>query len=109
MESSTYKSDYFLIPKYQEEEFCKDVEASKTKILASKMEFPPLLKEYVMRQMKSNVTSFSEEPKMKICYNSHGYQTYRVAEEGETPTEPEPSIGLGKPITPRLYKNVEEI
>lgn len=107
MESSTYKMDYFLVPKHKEAEFCRQVEPPKEKILPNKMEYPPLLKEILIRQMKASGGPVIE-PKMKLFYNKFGWtKTYRVAEDDEKPTEPEPVMGLGKPVAPRLYKNIK--
>ncbi|XP_016840117.1 uncharacterized protein LOC107980955 [Nasonia vitripennis] len=106
MESATYKADYFLVPKHKEAEFSNTVTV-KERIFPREMEFPPLMKEFVIRQMKLEGIK-NKEPKMPIKYNDSGLKTYRVAKEGETPTEPEPSIGLGTPASPSLYANIKE-
>lgn len=105
LQSATYKADHFLVPKHKEAEFCKTVPV-KTRIFPREMEFPPLMKEFIIRQTKMDAKN--KEPKMIIKYNHTGFKTYRVAEEGETPTEPEPSIGLGTPAAPSLYANIKE-
>lgn len=107
LESATYKTDYFLVPKHKETEFCRPVNVPEKRVFPSKMEFPPLMKEFLIQQMKASGTPITEEPKLNIVYNLTGIKTYRVAEEGETPTEPEPSIGLGKPASPGLYANIK--
>lgn len=107
MESSTYKTDYFLVPKHKEAEFCQvNTEVPKEKIMPREMEYPPLLREILIRQMKAKGEPV-KEPKMKLYYNPYGMKTYRVAEEGETPTEPEPVMGLVNPIAPRLFENIK--
>ncbi|XP_012271945.1 uncharacterized protein LOC105695174 [Orussus abietinus] len=105
MESTTYKDDYVLVPKDQEEEFCKPVPPRPMTILSRTAEFPPLLKELLMRQIKVKDTS-SEEVRLPVVLNLASGNMYRMAEEGETPTE-EVTWKLGKPASPSLYANIK--
>nr|CAH7727077.1 unnamed protein product [Callosobruchus chinensis] len=103
LESSTYKTDYKLIPKDEEEKYCKKPVSSVAEhILPRTMEFPPLLKELLIREAEARGQKI-EEPKLEVAYNRRSIKTsYRVAKEGETPTV-EIAVGLGKPVSPNLY------
>ncbi|XP_058809842.1 uncharacterized protein LOC131675035 [Phymastichus coffea] len=104
IESASYKTDYFLVPKYKEYEFCKSF-SYPIKIFPHSMELPPLLKEIILKEMSEN-TFNAEELKMKIVYNLTGFnKSYQVATKSEVPTE-QFNIGLGSPIAPRLYENI---
>nr|CAH7718529.1 unnamed protein product [Callosobruchus chinensis] len=102
LESSTYKTDYILIPKDEEEKYCKKPVSSVAEhILPRTMEFPPLLKELLIREAEARGQKI-EEPKLEVAYNRRSIKTsYRVAKEGETPTV-EIAVGLGKPVSPNL-------
>lgn len=103
IESTSYKSDYKLIPKDEESIYCQIKKNEKLKIYPKTMEFPPLLKEVIRREnLKEGIT---EEPKLEIVYNKSKNKSYRVAEDGEK-ADIEIVSGLGKPISPSLYKGV---
>nr|CAI5826003.1 unnamed protein product [Callosobruchus analis] len=103
IESSSYKADYKLIPKDEEEQYCKkSVRATVEHILPRTMEFPPLLKELLIREAEAKGEKI-KEPKLEVVYNKRSIKTaYRVAKEGEIPTL-EIAVGLGKPVSPNLY------
>ncbi|CAH1964074.1 unnamed protein product [Acanthoscelides obtectus] len=106
IESSSYKADYKLIPRDEEAEYCKKsmqkTESKPEHILPRTMEFPPLLKELLIREAEAKGEKI-EEPKLRIVYNKRSIRTnYRIAKEGETPTV-EFAIGLGEPRSPGLY------
>ncbi|CAG9864343.1 unnamed protein product [Phyllotreta striolata] len=106
IQNTSGKSDYRLIPKDEEEQYCKTTAKEYTKILPKTMEFPPLLKELLIRNQESKGRT-SEEPKLEIFYNQTSLKkTYRVAKDGEKPTV-ELSTGLGTPISSAYYKNVK--
>ncbi|XP_060534920.1 uncharacterized protein LOC132707193 [Cylas formicarius] len=103
---SSYKNDYQLVPKDEEAKYTGAplTDFDKTKILPQRMELPPLMRELVLRESKS---ATEEDLQMEIVYNlaSSKYK-YRIAKEGEEPTVRHP-IGLGTPITDRLYQDVD--
>lgn len=93
--------DFRLIPKHLE----KNYVATKTykqkvdeNILPRYIEFPPLLKEMIVR-------SGAQEPKMKLVTKITENSLYRIAEEGEQPTK-QLEVGFGTPKSPNLYTNV---
>lgn len=106
---TSYKADYRLIPKDEEAEYCKflkPVQNDPEKILPRTTDFPPLLKELIVRANKIKGEP-NEDPKLEIVYNPNGLKTkYRIANEGETPTTDLPS-GLGIPASPSLYENIK--
>lgn len=70
------------------------------KILPRETEFPPLLKEFLVRE------SNNPDVKLKLSYLQTPDNFYRIAKEGETPTE-KFIPGLGIPKSPNLYKTVK--
>ncbi|XP_018574294.1 uncharacterized protein LOC108913255 [Anoplophora glabripennis] len=107
MESATYKADYRLIPKDEEEKFCKTVVKDETKIFPKYFEFPPVMKELILRDMKAEGSDATDELKLEIVYNRISRKTkYRITEDGEKPNV-EIVMGLGKPAAPSLYEGVK--
>lgn len=107
MDSSTYKTDYQLVPKDEEYKYLNWVERDEV-ILPRTMELPPLLREIMVRNMKAKGEKVDKPPEMEVFYNKTGIKVYRVAEEGETPTTV-PTISLGQPASPGLYANLKPI
>lgn len=108
---TSYKADYRLIPKDEEAEYCKIVqeksENDQPKIMPHTTDFPPLLKELIVRESKARGVP-NEDPKLDIVYSKTALATkYRVAQEGETPSYEIP-CGLGVPASPSLYANIKE-
>ena len=107
LDSSSYKTDYLLIPKEDEERFCRAYTPPPQRILPRTMEFPPLMKEIFKRQMKAEGKPVTE-PRLTVKYNlTNNLELSRIAEEGEIP-DFEIQIGLGTPVSPNLYKNIKE-
>lgn len=101
-----YKTDYRLLPKDEEANYCKFIEPQKQeRILPRTTGFPPLLREMLIREAQEN-NEVVKEPQMEIVYSIGKYTTFRVAKEGETPTFEFPS-GLGTPVSPSLYKGIK--
>ena len=108
LDSSSYKSDYALIPKDEEEKlYSQSYTPPPKKILPRTMEFPPLMKEIIKRQMKAEGKP-DIEPRLPATFNfTNNLDLHRMAEEGETP-DFEIKMGLGTPASPSLYKNIKE-
>lgn len=102
----TYKPDYILIPKDQEANYINRTEQPIQKIMPRTTNFPPLLKEILMRQ-RTNLKGGSSDLKLELKYALFGIKNYKIAEEGETPTV-NIDIGLGKPASPSLYANIKQ-
>lgn len=85
----------------------RQIEPCELKVVPRTMDYPPLLKEMIIRQKKEAGLLNNEEPKMEIVYRWCGVKRYRLAEEGETPTV-NFVIGLGKPDSPSLYENIKK-
>lgn len=103
----TYKADFILIPKDEEDKYTRHSKPFELKVVPRTMDYPPLLKEMIIRQKKEAGLLNNEEPKMEIVYRWCGVKRYRLAEEGETPTV-NFVIGLGKPDSPSLYENIKK-
>lgn len=86
MFANTYKADYKLIPKHEEEDYCKcNNPKVEYKILPRTMSFPPLLRELIIREMKEK-DEIVEEPQLTIVYSKNEDSRYRAAEGDEVPT-----------------------
>lgn len=89
LESATYKADFRLLSKKEEAEYCV-VAPREEKLIAPYMEFPPLLKEFIMKETgRSDV-------KLKVAHKPNPESISRLAKEGENPTV-EVAMGIGKP------------
>lgn len=103
----SYKTDYRLIPKEEENDYCKYIEVKKQeRIFPRTMSFPPLMREMIIREMKENNEEVVQEPQLEIVYKIGQYTTFRIAKEGETPTV-EFAPGLGTPVSHSLYKGLK--
>ncbi|XP_044269367.1 uncharacterized protein LOC123014364 [Tribolium madens] len=86
IESTSYKADYQLIPKDEEHNYSTIVETKREiAILQRTMEFPPLMKDVLMRENRAKGEDV-QDLKLEIVYHKTKTGKYRVAEEGETPT-----------------------
>lgn len=82
---SPHVPDYKLVPKSEEDRLLAlPVSEPVQKILPRYIKMPPLLRMIVERNMKAEGAS-DGEPKLRAVYSQSCTQTYRVAEEGETP------------------------
>lgn len=102
IERASYKTDYRLLSKREEKDYCQITEKfSNEKILiAPEMELPPLLKEMVSREKGE------KNPKMPVKIKPGHNKLHRVARDGEMPNV-ELQINIGKPVSPTLYKGLK--
>ncbi|KAJ8958160.1 hypothetical protein NQ318_006099 [Aromia moschata] len=106
IESASYKADYKLIPKDEEEDYCRIVRKLEGGILPKTIEFPPILKELILRDAGAKEGT-TEEPRLELVYNRKSLRNrYRIAEDGEQPTV-NFTMGLGKPVSPSLYEGIK--
>lgn len=98
--STSYKTDYQLIPKNKEAEMCRPCEQPEFKILPQTIEFPPLLREFIIKETGQH------NPQLKVKIQRGREKVVRIAKDGETPNI-DLSMGLGTPASPNLYKNLE--
>lgn len=96
----SYKADFRLLSKKEEDSYCKTA-TREEKIIAPFMEFPPLLKEFVMKETgRSDV-------RLKVKHKPKIYSNARLAEEGETPnTEVVMGVGKPHPTASKLYEGL---
>lgn len=97
--SASYKADYILIPKSEESIFCKPLETIEERILPQFIEFPPLLKQFIVKE------TGNLEPLLKVRIKVNQLKIARIAKDGEAPTIGL-TMALGKPCSPRLYQNL---
>lgn len=107
IESASYKADYRLIPRDEEEHYCKVDVKEDTKIFPKYFEFPPVMKELILRDIRKEGGEVTEEPKLEIVYNKGSKKRkYRIAQDGEKPTV-EVTMGFGEPASPSLYEGIK--
>ncbi|KAL9699498.1 hypothetical protein quinque_002939 [Culex quinquefasciatus] len=99
IDSVSYKADYRLLHKHEEEAYCQG-QARAEKIIPSEIDLPPLLREFVQRE------TGKVDPKIVVKMKPGHNSIYRLAREGEKPNV-NISMGLGKPASPSLYANCE--
>lgn len=97
--STSYKTDYQLIPKSEEANVCRPWKEPEEKVLPQHIEFPPLFRELITRE------TGQQNPQLKLKVKQHTNNTVRVAKDGETPTI-QVTMGLGEPASPNLYKHI---
>ncbi|XP_076292591.1 mitochondrial ribosomal protein S34 [Lasioglossum baleicum] len=104
LESVTYKSDYVLIPKDEESRYLNAPGRLPMRVMPSEIEFPPLLKEILIREaIKREGKEYPVvEPKLRLKYNLTGVKGYIVAKQQETPT-----VDLEATKRPTLYSSNE--
>ncbi|XP_015173399.1 PREDICTED: uncharacterized protein LOC107064834 [Polistes dominula] len=107
IDGCTYKADYVLIPKDEEEKYMYYNDPLNPRIVPRTMEYPPLLKELIIRQRQAAGVTVKEDPQLEIVYQWNGVKRYRLAEEGEEPTV-KFGVDLGTPISPSLYANIRK-
>jgi small subunit ribosomal protein S34 len=106
IESASYKTDYRLLATDEEKAYCKMVELkSELPIYPKTMDFPPLLKELLIKEKKAK-GEVLEELKLDVVYQKKNNGTYRIANEGEEPTI---SFNVNPEKLPdiSLYKNIK--
>lgn len=102
IDSVSYKADYILIPKDQEARYLNANTQPTVRTVPRTMEFPPLLKEILIRQAKQSGEPFVDTPKLELRYCSKGVRYYRPAEENETPM-----INIETMKRQTLYPNIK--
>lgn len=101
IEAASYKTDFRLLSKKEEKDYCQVIgtHSSEEKLLSPEMDLPPLLKELLIKEGKTNL-------KMKtVIQKDILNKKHRIAKEGETPNV-EVTINIGKPVSPNLYKGL---
>ncbi|ERL85892.1 uncharacterized protein LOC109543680 [Dendroctonus ponderosae] len=109
IERVSYKTDYRLIPKDEEQTYCKfdQISVIPEKILPKYMDFPPIFKQLNIRESLNRGGPTKEDLQLEIVYNNSSKKMkYKIAEEGEEPTV-KIATGVGQPVVPRLYASCE--
>lgn len=108
IESASYKPDYILIPKDEEHLYVNNLKPRPMKtILPQYIPLPPIMQEYIKRTAgKDGYTEDDLRCKLKINKKGNSVKKYQIA-ENEVKPNVELTMGLGTPIFPSLYNNVE--
>lgn len=96
---TSYKADYRLIPKDQEHEYLRNVNVKPEVILPKTIEFPPLLKQFLIDETKN------PNPQLNLVVKSNRDKQLRTANVDEKPTVAA-VMGIGTPAAPNLYKGI---
>lgn len=97
--SASYKADYRLIPRELESTYCKTTPVIEERILPRTIEFPPLLREFIVKETGNTA------PILNVKLTVNREKIARLAKEGETPNM-HITMNVGKPCSPRLYKGL---
>lgn len=104
IESASYKTDYILIPKDEEAQFCKQKVVREERILPRTIEFPPVMKDCLIKEMVKKGEPV-EKLELPLVFKKSILSRYRVANEGEKPNI-EITLGLGETVSPSLYEGI---
>ncbi|XP_030385140.1 uncharacterized protein LOC115632222 [Scaptodrosophila lebanonensis] len=99
--STSYKADYELVPVEEEQKFLKNTKKVGEVILPNKIEFPPLLREYIREETGES------NPLMNVHFKKTYNKQARIAAEGEQPTV-QLGMSLSKPpeVSAKLYEGL---
>lgn len=105
--STSYKADYKLIPKNEEATYCQSNKSfqAEERILPRTIEFPPLLRELIIRDKIAKGETVKEVPKLNLKYKMGRENHGRIAKEDEK-SNVQINCGLGTPVSPNLYKGI---
>uniref|UniRef100_A0A1A9UJ34 Uncharacterized protein n=1 Tax=Glossina austeni TaxID=7395 RepID=A0A1A9UJ34_GLOAU len=96
--STSYKADYELVDKEDEHKYLSNTKKVEERILDNKVEFPPLLREFIEEE------TGQKNPMMKVHFKPKANKFVRLAKDGETP-HIKLTVGLGEPspVALKLY------
>lgn len=104
IESVSYKADYRLIPKDEESKLLDNATTMTERILPREVDFPPLLKKIVLKSKLERGEQIPEKLTLPLPINNGPDNRARIATAEEKPNV-EVVMGLGTPISPKLYQN----
>ncbi|XP_059054089.1 uncharacterized protein LOC131848298 [Achroia grisella] len=105
---TSYKPDYKLIPKDEEEILFASVDKVQKPsevILPNTIEMPPLMRKFIVKDHEKKGLEPMKEFIIPISYQHSPNRVQRIAKPGEKPTLVF-TMGLGKPASPSLYEGV---
>ncbi|CAH2039690.1 unnamed protein product, partial [Iphiclides podalirius] len=106
---TSYKPDYKLIPKHEEEkllELAETKQQSSDIVLPRTIEMPPLMKKFIIKDHEKKGMEILKEYVMPLSYNFSPNRVHKIAEGDEKPTI-QFTMGLGKPASSSLYEGVQ--
>lgn len=99
--STSYKADYELVPPEEEHKFLKNAKKVEPVILPTKINFPPLLREYIKDE------TGEANPMMNVHFKKTYNKLARLAQPGEKPTlQVSMDLGKPKPVSAKLYEGL---
>lgn len=99
--STSYKADYELVPVADEEKYLNNKKKVEPVLLPTKIELPPLLREYVRDE------TGEEHPLINVHFKKTYNKLARLAQPGENPTlQVSMDLGKPKPVSSKLYEGV---
>jgi len=99
--STSYKADYELVPVEEEHKFLQNAKQVQPVILPTKIEFPPLLREYIKDETGET------NPMMNVHFKKTYNKQARLAQPGEKPTlQVSMDLGQPKPVSAKLCEGV---
>jgi len=99
--STSYKADYELVPREEEHKFLKNNKKVEQVILPTKIDFPPLLREYIRDE------TGEMNPLMNVHFKKTHNKQARLAQPGEKPTlQVSMDLGKPKPASAKLYEGL---
>lgn len=99
--STSYKADYELVDKEDEHKFLQNTKKVSEKVLSNKVEFPPLLREFITKE------TGEQNPMMKVHFKEKDNKFVRLAKDGEEPTiKMVMSLGQPSEVGKKLYEGV---
>ncbi|XP_034484173.1 28S ribosomal protein S34, mitochondrial [Drosophila innubila] len=99
--STSYKADYELVPTEEEHKYLQNAKQVQPVILPTKIEFPPLLREYIKDE------TGAANPLMNVHFKKTHNKQARLAQPGEKPTlQVSMDLGQPKPVSAKLYEGL---
>ncbi|EDV95759.1 uncharacterized protein LOC6558503 [Drosophila grimshawi] len=96
--STSYKADYELVPLSEEHKFLTNNKKAASVVLPTKLDLPPLLREYVRDE------TGEMNPQMAVHFKKTHNKNARLAQAGEQPTlQMSMDVGKPAPISAKLY------
>ncbi|KAL1451499.1 hypothetical protein WDU94_005870 [Cyamophila willieti] len=109
--STSYKPDYRLVPKHEEQDWIRRTEECERKInyIDPYIDMPPLLKKVVARDLElANQSATPDKFKLPLQVHTGYNNTTRLADESH-PANIKLESFFGTPLSPELYQISDEV
>ena len=104
---ATYKTDYRLVPKDQEKDFCKPPQGciENTKIFPNTISLPPLLNEVIMADLKARGEQVDGDLQIPLILEESLQNRYCLAKIGDRPNM-KIEYTISREKAPNIYKDI---